>query len=142
MNESPNVVPPYLINSENPDQKTFSPQDDMYQNLDTQKYGNWIRSKNSPPTDPELEEIDEENVEKNGYDNTYYDEPYHNARGANTDSEIEDDTNTLPSISSLVKKAYFFCSAVKTASNLSSSQNNGIYILNLIQWIFHLFLLT
>ena len=123
MGGSPNVAPPYLIESENPDRETFSTKDDMYQDLDTQEYRNWISNRNSPPIDPELEEMDEEN----GSDKAHYEEPNQNAKSADADSEIEDDTDTLTSVSSLVEKAQLFRSAIKTASNLSPSLNNGIY---------------
>lgn len=104
----------------------------MYQDLDTQEYGNWIGSRDSLPIDPELEEIDEENVEENGSDEAHYEEPHHNTRDRNGDSEKEDDIDTPPSVSSLLEKAQLFRSAVKTPSTLSSSQNNGIYISDLI----------
>ena len=46
MGGSPNVAPPYLIESENPDRETFSSKDDVYQDLDTQEYRNWISNRN------------------------------------------------------------------------------------------------
>ncbi len=104
----------------------------MYQDLDTQENGDWSRSRDSQLIDPELEEMDEENVEENRSDEAYYEEPHYNTRDGNEDSEKEDDTDTLLSVSSLLEKAQLFRSAVKTASSLSLSQNNGIYISNLI----------
>ncbi len=118
MGGSPNVAPPFLMESENPDRETFSPQDDMYQDLDTQEYGDWSRSRDSPPIGPELEEMDEENVEENRFDEAYYEEPHYNTRDGNGDSEKADDTDTLPSVSSLLEKAQLFRSAVKTARSL------------------------
>lgn len=104
----------------------------MDQDLDTQEYRNWIRSRDSLPIDSELEEMDEENVEENRSDEAHYEEPHHNTRDGNVDSQKEDDTDTLPSVSLLLEKAQLFRSDVKTASNLSPSQNNGIKILDLI----------
>ena len=135
MGRSPNVAPPFLMESENPDRKIFSPQDDMYQDIDTQEYGNWICGRDSPPIDPELEQMDEENVEDNESDPAYYNEPNHNTKDGNGDSEKEDDTNTLPSVSSLLEKAQRLWSAVNTSRNLFSSQKNGIYISDFILWL-------
>lgn len=104
MGGSPNVAPPFLMESENPDRETLSPQDDMY--TDTQEYQNWIRIQKSQPMDPELEQIDEDNLEENRSDEAYYDEPNHNKRDGNTDSEKEDDTDTLtPDLHCLNKRS-------------------------------------
>ena len=61
-------------------------------------------------------------MEENGSDEAYYDEPNHNTRDRNTDFEKEDDTDTLPPISSLLEQAQHSRSAVK----------NGIYILDFV----------
>lgn len=55
MGGSPNIAPPFLMELENPDRETCSPQDDMYQDIDTQEYQNWTRSRESQPIDAELE---------------------------------------------------------------------------------------
>ena len=47
MGGSPNIAPPFLMESENPDWETFSPKNDMYQDIDIQEYQNWIHSKES-----------------------------------------------------------------------------------------------
>ena len=132
MGGSPNIAPPFLMESENPDREIFSPYDDMYQDIDTQEYGNWIRSRDSLSIDPELEQMDEKDVEDNGSDLAYYDEPNHNTKDGNGDSDKENDTDTLPSVSSLLEKAQRLRSAVNTSRNLSSSQKNGIYISDFI----------
>lgn len=133
MGVSPNVAPPFLIESENPDRETLSaPKHDMYQDVDIQEYQNWIRSRDSQPIDLELEQINKENLEGNGSDEAYYDEPNLNIRDGNTDSEKEDDNDTLPSVSSLVKEAQHIRLTVKTFRNLPSSQKKGIYLLDFI----------
>ena len=76
--------------------------------------------------------IDEENLDDNGSDEAYYDKPNHNTRDGNTDSEKEDDTDTLRPVSSLIEEAQHTRSAVKTLRNLPSSQKNGIYISDFI----------
>lgn len=80
MGRSPNVAPLFFMKSENPDRETLSPQDNIYQDIDTQEYQNWICSRLSQPIDPKLKQIDEENLEENGSDEAYYDEPNHNTR--------------------------------------------------------------
>ena len=105
MGGSPNVAPPFLIESENPDWETLLPQDNMYQDIDIQEYQNWICNRKSQPINPELEQIDENNLEENGSDEAYYNEPNHNTKDRNTDSEKEDDTNTLPSVFLLLEQA-------------------------------------
>ncbi len=76
--------------------------------------------------------MDEETVEENRSDEAYYEESHYNKRDRNGDFKKEDDTDTLPSVSTLLEKAQLFRLAIKTASSLSLSQNNDIYILNLI----------
>lgn len=78
-------------------------------------------------------------MEENESDEAWYDEPNHNIRDRNTDSEKENDIDTLPLVSSLLEQAQHSRSAVKTLRNLSSSQKNGIYISDFINWIFFLF---
>ncbi len=91
----------------------------MYQNLSIHENEDWSRSRGSPPIDPELEEMDEENIEENRSDKAYYEEPHYKTRDGNGDSEKEDDPDILPSISLLLEKIQLFCSAVKTTSSLS-----------------------
>lgn len=93
----------------------------MYQDQDTQEFENRIHSRDSPPIDSELEEMNEENVKENRSHKARYEEPHHNTRNGNEDFEKEDDTDTLSFVSSLLEKAQLFRSVVKTASNLSSS---------------------
>ena len=108
---------------ENPDRDIFLPKDNVSQNLNTQKYQNSIFNRKTPPIDPELKEMDRENRS----DKAHYEEPNQNPKSADADSEIENDTNTLPSVSLLVKKAQLFHLAIKNVSNLSPSLNKGIY---------------
>lgn len=82
--------------------------------------------------DPELEQIDEDNLEENRSDETYYDKPNHNKRDGNTNSEKKANTDILSPISLLLEQVQHSWSAVKTLRNLSSSQKNGIYISDFI----------